>query len=198
MDSKNKKKSQGKNGRKPRIFFDMDGVLNVWELGTHIDVVTAPGYMKQRKPIESIVEASRMLYLCGYECWIASAVLPYDYSIPDKNYWIEKNCPWFSQSRRIYIPYGSNKANKMQGKVMPGDVFLDDYTQNLLDLRKAFSTNLECIKVLNGINDSKHTWDGKRISIYSEPVEIAESIIAFSTHAKRCDDSDVVALKAKG
>lgn len=178
MGNKNKKE------RKPRIFFDMDGVLNVWELGTHIDIVAAPGYMRQRTPIESIVAASKILHLCGYECWIASAVLPFEHSIPDKNYWVERHCPWFEENRRIYIPYGSNKASKMQRKILPGDVFLDDYTQNLLDLRKTFNTDLECIKVLNGINDSKHTWNGKRISIYSEPTEIAESIIAFSDHAK--------------
>lgn len=178
METKNKKE------RKPRIFFDMDGTLNVWELGTHIDVVSAPGYMRTRKPIESIVAASKMLHLLGYECWIVSAILPFEYSIPDKNYWVDQYCPWFEKDRRIYIPYGSNKANKMYGNVLPGDVFLDDYTQNLMDLREAFASNLECIKVLNGINDSRHTWNGKRISIYSEPEEIADSIIAFSTFAK--------------
>lgn len=171
--------------RKPRIFFDMDGVLNVWELGTHIDVVTAPGYMKNRTPIRSMVEASKILADSSeYECWIASAVFPYDYSISDKNDWIKKTCPWFDEDKRIYIPYGSNKSDRLYGTVVPGDVFLDDYTQNLMDLHQAFGKDLECVKVVNGINDTNHSWTGKRISIYSDPEQIAESIMAFSMLAK--------------
>lgn len=167
------------SGRK--VFFDMDGVLNVWEVGTHIDVVAAPGYMKRREPIRSMVEASRLLSEKGYEVWVASAVLPYEHSIPDKKYWLEQYCPWIPDGRQIFIPYGTEKSKILQKNVdiSSGDVFLDDYTQNLEDLRQA-SLSLECVKVLNGINDTHHSWDGSRISIYSSPENIAKSIAAMS------------------
>lgn len=174
--------------RSTRIFFDMDGVLNVWELGTHIDVVSEPGYMRFRDPIRPMLSASRLLAEAGYEVWVASAVLPYEHTIPDKKYWIRENCPWFTEDHQIFIPYGTNKAKYLLDYVEAGDVFLDDYTQNLIDLHSAFRDKLECIKVLNGINDTRHSWNGKRISIYSDAESIAESIAAISLlKRKKCE-----------
>lgn len=168
------------NKRAPRIFFDMDGVLNVWEANTHMDIVTAPGYMRTRKPIESIVKASKLLSKAGFEVWIASAVLPYKHSIPDKKFWIRQHCPWFTEDRQVFIPYGTDKAKSLRDLVDYGDVFLDDYTANLRDLQNAFGKQMECVKVLNGINDTNHSWKGKRISIYSDAQHIAESIADMS------------------
>lgn len=166
--------------RPHRIFFDMDGVLNVWEANTHMDVVAAPGYMRARKPIESMVKASKLLSKAGFEVWIASAVLPYKHSIPDKKFWIRQHCPWFTEDRQVFIPYGTDKAKSLRDLVDYGDVFLDDYTANLRDLQNAFGKQMECVKVLNGINDTNHSWKGKRISIYSDAQHIAESIADMS------------------
>ena len=168
------------NKRAPRIFFDMDGVLNVWEANTHMDIVTAPGYMRTRKPIDSMVKASKLLSKAGFEVWIASAVLPYKHSIPDKKFWIRQHCPWFTEDRQVFIPYGTDKAKSLRNLVDHGDVFLDDYTANLRDLQSAFGKQMECVKVLNGINDTNHSWKGKRISIYSNAQHIAESIAEMS------------------
>ena len=171
-----KKKSE----KKPKVFFDMDGVLNVWELGEHISTVAAPGYMRNRRPIESMIRASKILADNGYEVWIASAVLPYEYSVPDKQYWIRKYCPWFEESHQIFMPYGTDKSRSLDGLVTPGDVFLDDYTSNLRDLHGAFGGSLECIKVLNGINDTNHSWTGHRVSVYSDAESIAAAVVGFS------------------
>lgn len=168
------------NKRIPRVFFDMDGVLNVWEANTHMDIVAAPGYMRTRKPIESMVKASKLLSKAGFEVWIASAVLPYEHSIPDKKFWIRQHCPWFTENRQVFIPYGTDKAKSLRTLVDHGDVFLDDYTANLRDLQNAFGKQMECVKVLNGINDTNHSWKGKRISIYSDAQHIAESIADMS------------------
>lgn len=172
------------NKRAPRFFFDMDGVLNVWEANTHMDIVTAPGYMRTRKPIESMVKASKLLSKAGFEVWIASAVLPYEHSIPDKKFWIRQHCPWFTEDRQVFIPYGTDKAKSLRDLVDYGDVFLDDYTANLRDLQNAFGKQMECVKVLNGINDTNHSWKGKRISIYSDAQHIAESIADMSVRKK--------------
>ena len=168
------------NKRIPRVFFDMDGVLNVWEANTHMDIVAAPGYMRTRKPIESMVKASELLSKAGFEVWIASAVLPYEHSIPDKKFWIREHCPWFTEDRQVFIPYGTDKAKSLRNLVDHGDVFLDDYTANLRDLQNTFGKQMECVKVLNGINDTNHSWKGKRISIYSDAQHIAESIADMS------------------
>lgn len=165
---------------KGKIFFDMDGVLNVWELGEHISTVAAPGYMRNRRPIDSMLQSSKILADHGYEVWIASAVLPYEHSIPDKQYWIRKYCPWFEEDHQIFVPYGSDKSESLRGLVSSGDVFLDDYTSNLSDLHKAFGDQLECVKVLNGINDTNHSWTGHRVSVYSDAESIAAAVVGFS------------------
>lgn len=166
-----------------KIFFDMDGVLNIWETGAHMDVVTAPGYMRTRKPIQSMIEASERLSDAGFEVWIASAVLPYPHSVPDKKFWISNHCPWFADDRQIFIPYGTDKSRSIHGLIQNGDVFLDDYTANLRELNRTFGERLECVKVLNGINDTHHSWKGKRISVYSDAQNIAESIAAIAAAA---------------
>lgn len=170
--------------RKRRIFFDMDGTLNEWTLGDHIDKVSEPGYMRERIPIKSVVEASLLLEAFGYEVWIASAVLPFEHSVPDKDYWLDKVCPWIAKEHRVYMPYGTNKADALADLVDAGDVFLDDYTPNLIDLDKRFSLEgVVCVKILNGINDTNHSWKGKRISIYSDAESIFDTITAFSKQA---------------
>ena len=174
-----------------KVFFDMDGTLNVWEMGEHIDVVSAPGYMRNRKPIASMVEASRILSEEGYDVWIASAVLPYEHSIPDKDYWLDKHCPWIPKENRIYMQFGTKKSDALKDLIRPGDVFLDDYTPNLEDLQKHFAdVGLVCVKVLNGINDTNRSWQGKRMSIASGSKSITETIEAFSIQ-KRLSFGDI-------
>lgn len=163
-----------------RVFFDMDGTLNVWALGDHIDKVSAPGYMRTRTPIDNMVEASRLLHKAGIEVWILSSVLPYEHSMPDKDYWIDKHCPWFLPDQRIYTPYGTNKADFLQGVAGPGDVFLDDYTANLKEVEGVFGEDLVCVKVLNGINDTNHSWHGRRISVFSDAETLAKTIMVFA------------------
>ena len=107
-------------------------------------------------------------------------MLPYKHSIPDKKFWIRQHCPWFTEDRQVFIPYGTDKAKSLRDLVDYGDVFLDDYTANLRDLQNAFGKQMECVKVLNGINDTNHSWKGKRISIYSDAQHIAESIADMS------------------
>ena len=167
-----------------KVFFDMDGTLNVWALGDHIDEVSAPGYMRSRTPIDTTIEASRLLHEMGLEVWIVSAVLPYSHSVPDKNHWIEQHCPWISRDHRRFPFFGENKAFAMEGLAEPGDVFLDDYTANLEALERTLGDRLTCVKVLNGINDTHHSWHGKRISIFSDAEAIAETVEAFSMAGK--------------
>lgn len=153
--------------QKNKVFFDMDGTLNVWERGESFENVCAPGYMRDRIPLGSIVQLSNLLQDAGVSVWIASSVLPYAHSVSDKDYWIEKHCPWIPKAHRIYIPYGENKSKELAKYVQPGDIIIDDYTKNLEDLQSI--NGLICIKCVNGVNDTKHTWKGERISAFADP-----------------------------
>lgn len=160
---------------KRRIFFDMDGTLNVFESAKHLDEVSKPGYMKERTPIENMVEAARILSE-QYEVWTASAVLPYNHSVPDKDYWLDKEMPFIPKDHRIYIPYGTDKGKALEPYIREGDIFIDDYSANLKSVSSYYKGKVSCIKCCNGINDTNHSWIGHRISIYSAPEVIADEI----------------------
>lgn len=164
-----------------KIIFDMDGTLNYWDPNAHISKVAAPGYMRERKPIRNMVDASRLLLEWGFEQWIASSVLPYKHAIPDKNFWIDHVMPWVPEDQRIFIPYGSNKALVLKDVAEVGDVFVDDYTENLYAVDESLrGKGLTCVKAVNDINDTHHSWCGLRVSIYSDTLSIAETLEAFS------------------
>lgn len=158
--------------RKTRIFFDMDGTLNQWESWRSLDEVSAPEYNRYLTPQENVINAAKLLS-GRFETWIASAVFPYEFIIPDKNYWNDNCVSFIPKEHRIYIPYGTNKSDYLKQVANPGDVLVDDYTQNLMD---AESIGMIGVKCLNGINDTHHSWKGARISIYSDPASIAAAI----------------------
>lgn len=170
-----------------KIIFDMDGTLNYWDTNAHISKVAAPGYMRERKPIPSMVNATKLLLDWGYEVWIASSVLPYEHAIPDKNFWLDNVMPWISEENRLFIPYGKNKATALKSIVETGDIFVDDYTENLIAVNDALCmTGLTCVKAVNDINDTHHSWPGKRVSVYSEARSIAETLEGFSLVMQHC------------
>lgn len=159
---------------KRKIFFDMDGTLNVFEK-VSFEEVCRPGYMKYRKPHEQMIECARLLFENGYDVWIASAVLPYEYSIPDKNYWVDKYLPFIPMSKRLYIPYGENKAWHIREVADARDIFIDDFTKNLVEL--AAVPGLEPIKCINGINDTRKSWKGRRVCAWDNSYAIMKQIL---------------------
>ena len=45
------------NGKKARLFVDMDGTLAEWQEGTPLEEVCAPGYFAQLPPNENMAKA---------------------------------------------------------------------------------------------------------------------------------------------
>ena len=166
----------------------MDGTLAQWESWRSLDEVSAPTYNRYLTPQANIVGAAKLLTGL-YEIWIASAVFPYEYVIPDKDFWNDKCVSFIPKEHRIYIPYGTNKSEYLSHVARPGDILVDDYTPNLLDAK---SIGMIGVKCLNGINDTHHSWKGARISIYSDPASIAASIIGlsqFSEYGEFCEQN---------
>ena len=153
--------------------FDMDGTLVKWQQEKTLFDVSKPGYFRNVPEIKSMVEAARILYKRGHRISTLSAVLPYGYCRTDKLRWIEAHAPFIRKEDRRFVPYSESKADVMRS--IPEAVLVDDYTKNLLDVRaKAPKTVL--IKCMNGLNDTHHTWNGARVSIYSSPEIIAYTI----------------------
>lgn len=86
------------NGKKIRLFVDMDGTLAEWQEGTPLEEVCAPGYFAQLPPNENMTKA--MIRFWEYsrknniEVFILSAVFDDGHSIRDKNAWLDQYIPF--------------------------------------------------------------------------------------------------------
>lgn len=171
-----------------KIFADFDGVLAEFrKVGP--DVYTAAGYSRTLKPFENIIRALHMFNAMGLaEIFLCSAVMPYEHVIGDKDFWLDEHMPWLDKAHRIYLPYGQNKAvairNATGNDPRVGDIFLDDYTPNLIDLD---ATDITPVKVLNGINDTRKTWTGARISVASKPEALFISLYGISVATRMAE-----------
>ena len=70
----------------------------------------------------------------------------------------------------IFVPYGESKFDYVKEVGEPGNVIciIDDYSDNLHD---AEAHGVTGIKAMNGLNGTKGTWAGERISVYDHPVK---------------------------
>ena len=128
-------------------------------------LLTTNGYYRTLGVYEGLVTAIKHLIESDeYDVYIASCHLEdtKDCSpITEKNEWLDEVLPEIGKSHRIFIPNGEDKTKYVPGGLSPMDFLLDDYTKNLNDWENAGGTG---IKVLNGINSTKGTWKGPRIS----------------------------------
>lgn len=168
-----------------KIFFDFDGTLYEF-LKVGPDKWMKAGYAKTLNLIsESIAPALFTLStmpndLSGekIELYLLSAVVS-DQAIEDKKWRINEDALPIPTENMIFVPYGKSKAQAIKDKgieVNKGDLFVDDYTPNLIDM----DSLLTCVKMLNGINDTHRTWKGSRISAFASPITIVRDLLAIS------------------
>lgn len=165
--------------KKQRIFFDSDGVLATWNQDASIEEVASPGYFANLIPMENPVMAlKRMVEMKDkYEVFILSSVFEDKHSIMDKNIWIDRYLPEVDRKHRIYVPYSRTKTEYIQaytGYRSENDVLVDDFTKNLSEWHGIG------IKMLNGINWTKGTWNGFIISHTMKPHVMVSAILALA------------------
>ncbi len=172
-----------------KLFFDMDGTLSVFNKDAGPDKWAAPGYARTLEPLDNVARTVRFLlrdpkhYGEEVEIYILSAVVSMDFAVEDKKAWLESKDIYIPNSRQIYVPYGQSKAQAIKdaGVVIDedgSDLFIDDYTKNLFDMME--HSSLTPVKMLNGINDTHKTWAGPRVSAFSSPRAIAETLVGIS------------------
>ena len=170
---------------KPTIWFDQDGTLNYFEKGIGPDPTMEPGFFIGRTPIYNVVFAVQRLYRTGmFEIATASSVYPLEHVVPEKNKWLDMNGLEFIKER-VNIPYDTRKSEIMRQHIKPGDIFIDDYTKNLKDVIEEFGDDVLAIKLVNDINDTNHSWKGARVSAFSKPGVIADTIAGLSLMHQR-------------
>ena len=143
---------------KPRFFIDMDGTLAEWRDIKSNSELYQKGYYESLKPNNYLQEEVKNLIKEGKDIYILSSFLSdSDYSLKEKNIWLNKYLPELPVQKRIFVPYGDVKYKYLPSKITSFDYLIDDHTKNLLDWKEAGGTG---IKFLNGINHIKGVWQG--------------------------------------
>lgn len=160
---------------KQRIFFDLDGVLAVWQ-DVPVEDVVKRGYFARLPAQENVVHAFRILERRpDMELFILSSVFQDNHSEQDKRVWVDKHLGLMYE-HQIYCPCDRKKETALEriGGIRASDVLIDDY-----------SRNLQCwsgipIKMYNGINGTKGTWHGHWVHAAMPASTLAGQICAIA------------------
>ena len=154
----------------------MDGTAAEFHIVDTIETLYEKNYFLNLKPQQNVVDAIRYIQKNNpeIEVYVLSSVLTDSkYALEEKNAWIDKYLPEIMPSHRIFPPCGENKRDYIQGGVTETDYLLDDYSVNL----NSWEPPAKGIKIMNGINGTKGTWQSDRLSISRTGTDIAEKII---------------------
>lgn len=160
--------------RQYRLFVDMDGTLAEFKHVEQLETLYEYGYFANLRPMENVVQAIKDIIQNHpeIEVYTLSAYLSdSQHALTEKNQWLDKHLPELDAAHRIFLPCGADKKAFVPGGVRESDALLDDYTHNLQQWEPG-----KGIKLLNGINHTKGTWQGERIH-HSHPAhQLAENL----------------------
>lgn len=163
---------------KRRLLVDMDGTLAEFKSVDTMETLYEKDYFLNLEPNENVVEAVRQLLKTHpeVEVYIMSSVLSDSkYALSEKNAWLDKYLPEIDAAHRIFPPCGENKLDYVPDGIRATDCLLDDYTKNLVQ----WEPPAKGIKLLNGINHTKQTWDGNMLRFDKNPNTLSEDIASI-------------------
>lgn len=157
------------------IYIDMDGTLAVFNNQIESEeVLFQKGYYRNLEPQMNVVKATRkLLARKEVEVFVLSAVLPSDYAEKEKNEWLDQYLPEIDQEHRLFVPCGEDKGEYIGHELGQNDLLLDDYSKNL----HSWCPPGRAVKLMNGINGSFGTWQGKKISMHDSPEVISAFLL---------------------
>ncbi len=175
-----------RNIEEPRLFIDMDGTLAKFQTVDTLEKLYEKGYFYNLPPNENVVEAIRNIINNHpeKEVYILSAVLSDSkYAKAEKDAWLNKYLPEIDAEHRIYPPCGDSKLAYVPGGIRTTDFLLDDYTHNLI----LWEPPAKGIKLLNGINHTRGTWQGSMLRFDKNPEQLAADIVKVIEGAQMKD-----------
>jgi len=179
-----------------RLFVDMDGTLAEFQKVSAMEELYERGYFAQLPPQQNVVDAVRLLIYTNtsVEVFILSSVL-FDsrFAMEEKNGWLNKYLPEIDRFHRIFLPCGENKAGYVPEKLRESDCLLDDYTKNLEDWSRAGGRG---IKLLNGINHTRGSWNGSRLSYGRSSAQLAGALLDIAAGRRIQDERSAAAICA--
>ncbi len=161
-----------------RIFVDMDGTMAAWG---HIDTsedLLQKGYYRNLPPYENVVNAVKFLLNYGIPVYSLSAYLTESrYALSEKKEWLDEFVSEIPVEHRLFCPCGVEKSDYIKqatGQLGIDDFLLDDYSLNLHSWEEAGGTG---IKLMNGINGTKGSWDGQKVVRFLSGQDLADVIM---------------------
>ena len=156
-----------------RTFIDMDGVLAKFHHVASEEQLYEQGYFANLEPMPTVINGVKQ-YIAEHpesEIHILSAYLKdSSYALQEKNQWLDTYLPEINADHRIFCPCGEPKANYIQYGIEDTDILLDDYTKNLLDWKVHGGLG---VKLLNGINHTRGTWEGFCVDYQNDDINFA-------------------------
>ena len=159
------------------IYIDMDGTLAKWNTAASPEDTHRAGYFRNIAPEEKMKQLIFLLLENGYEVAILSAAYVNGTAKADKRYWLFRN--GLSGIPRIFVPYGADKNRFVAAD--PGNILIDDYTENL---RAWEAAGYIPVKFYNGINGTRGTYRGLSIDRRMTPEEMY-GIVSSAADAAR-------------
>ena len=159
-----------------RVFIDMDGVLAMWRYATNMKDLFEPDYffdLNVQIWARDILWKLYEKHKGEIEFYILSSVVMSPYAIPEKGAWLDIHFPIPPESR-IWVKNGDNKAIYVPGGIKRNDILIDDYSLNLHRWERSGGTGL---KLLNGSNGTKGTWDKNIVPEYANFEELEKTIL---------------------
>lgn len=168
-------KGRGWKEEKQRLFVDMDGTLAVFKPCRHLETLYERGYFESLMPLENVLDAVRIhAQEDNFDIYVLSAYLgDSPYALTEKNRWLDTYLPEIDKDHRIFCECGQDKSIYIPGGVRENDCLLDDYSVNLFQWKRAGGRG---IKLMNGINGTKGTWQGARVDSGLSPEVVAAEI----------------------
>ena len=152
----------------------MDGTLAKWN-NVEFEQLFEEGYYRNLEPNLALINDVKTLIASGIDVYILSAYLTEsEYALDEKKEWVEYFLPELPEEHRIFVPYGTNKAEYLRNNYSPitsEDYLIDDYTQNLLEWKEYGGVG---VKYLNGINHTRGTWNGLFVNREPSGLDVIE------------------------
>lgn len=152
------------------VFSDMDGCIAKWNVNASLEDTYEPDYFRKRELDANYAQILKNLMDAGIQVVFLSAVYG-DEQVAAKIDWLRANG---FENDAIFVPYGCCKREFIQKNlpeyVSDVNILIDDFTQNLTRWEKY--PEFIGVKYLNGINDSRRSWEGVRIQSPSSAASI--------------------------
>ena len=168
-------------GDRKRLFVDMDGTLAQFQQVDELETLYEKGYFENLAPLNNVVSAVKNIIYeqPDIDVYILSAYLSdSEYALAEKNTWLDMYLPEIPYDKRIFPPCGCDKKDYIPDGIRNTDFLLDDYTHNLT----LWQPPARGIKILNGINHTRGSWENDRIRYDKSPSELSNNIVSIMLH----------------